>query len=222
MPTAGEGFMQAALVASLTFGLGFASRRPSVARTLIKSVAVGGFMAASVELGDHLLLSAGFAGCTIGSTPLAMDPVRWRLMATSAFTVVGVCLLGLFATLFDPELTMEPVRWVLAAAAVAIGAGYGWWLRPAIDEPRLPALLLGLLMVLATVVSLFVTAPSFSFPSPWTAFQAMGLLSLSAAIVGARQLRGIRLLGSERLTNWAAWFTYIVSLISLSALYIVI
>ena len=179
-------------------------------------------MAASVELGDHLLLSAGFAGCTIGSTPLAMDPVRWRLMATSAFTVVGVCLLGLFATLFDPELTMEPVRWVLAAAAVAIGAGYGWWLRPAIDEPRLPALLLGLLMVLATVVSLFVTAPSFSFPSPWTAFQAMGLLSLSAAIVGARQLRGIRLLGSERLTNWAAWFTYIVSLISLSALYIVI
>lgn len=222
LSTAGDGFSTAALAAGVIYGLGFASRNPSVSRTVIKAIAVGGFMAASIERGEHPLLGAGLAGCAIGSVLLAMDPVRWRMMATNAFAVAGACLVVLFATLIDPELVVEPVRWALAAVAVAAWTALGWWLRPAIDEPPLPALLLGLVMMLATVASLFVTAPSLSFPDSWTAAHAMGLLGASAAIVGAHQLRGVRLLGSNRVTNWAAWFTYLFALMNLSMLYLVV
>lgn len=216
-PVWGPTAMAAAVVglaAALLYGFVLAGRPPSIPRTVVKTLAVGGLLVYAAAWGAPWLLLAALAACVLGDAFLALDPKRWLPWGLFAFLLGHVLYIALFAGWREPGLEPGPVRMgafvILAATAVALLA-FLWKhlgaLRPAV--------------VLYVIVISVMTGSSFMLdPAYWPAMVGSVAFMLSDAVLAIGLFRGEMLMGSTRISNWTVWFFYCAAQLGIAAAFI--
>ena len=189
------------VLAALVYGLVMTSRPPSLARTVIKTAAVGAVAATAFLSGAPWLLAAGLMFCAAGDAFLAGDR-RWLPAGLGVFLLGHVLYIFLFQEMRDPALEMTALQ---IAGAVAVGAAaltmLAWlwtWLGP-----------MRAAVTLYVIAIAVMVGSSFLVPSAyWPAMVGALAFMASDAILAGDLFREARLAGSQRLTGLAVWFLY--------------
>ncbi|MDO9224230.1 MAG: lysoplasmalogenase [Caulobacter sp.] len=190
------------VAAALVHGLVMAGRAPSLARTIIKTTAVGAIAVMAFLSGAPWWLAAGLLLCAAGDAFLAGDPKRWLPAGLGVFLLGHLLYIFLFQEMRDPALEMTTPQIagtvVVGAAALAMLA----WLWTHLGPMRAAVTL----YVIAIAV---MVGSSFLLPAVyWPAMAGALAFMASDAILAGDLFREAKLLGSQRLTGWAVWFLY--------------
>lgn len=189
-------------LAALVHGLVMTGRPPSLARTLIKTAAVGTIAIMAFLSGAPWLLAAGLMLCAAGDAFLSRDPARWLPAGLGAFLLGHVLYIFLFQEMRDPALEMTAPQIAGSVAVAAAALAMLAWLWTALGPMRAAVTL----YVIAIAV---MVGSSFLLPAPyWPAMVGAAAFMASDAILAGDLFREARLLGSDRLTRWAVWFLY--------------
>lgn len=189
------------VLAALAYGLVLTGRSPSLARTVIKTLAVGAVAMVAFLSGAPWLLAAGLMFCAAGDAFLAGDR-RWLPAGLGVFLLGHVLYIFLFQELRDPASEMAPMQIAgviaVGAAALAVLAWLWTWLGP------MRAAVTLYVITIAVMVGSSVLLPLAYWPA------MVGALSFMAsdAILAGDLFREARLAGSQRLTGLAVWFLY--------------
>jgi uncharacterized membrane protein YhhN len=185
--------------AALAYGLVFVERRPSASRTLVKCVAVGALAVIAYLEGGSVMLAIALAFCALGDAFLAGDPKRWLPFGLAAFLTGHV----IYAPLFGVHGASPGIGFWIGAATV--GAAAGLMLRAlwgSLGPLRVPVVVYVLAIVWMVVAALLLPPPFWPATLGAVAFMA------SDAILAFDLFKGVKLLGSPRLTARAVWFLY--------------
>ncbi|CAN5302470.1 lysoplasmalogenase [soil metagenome] len=189
----------AAIVCALLYGLVLVQRPPSFARTVVKTAATGALAVLAYLQGGGPLLAIALALCAIGDALLAGDPKRWLPFGLAAFLAGHVA----YGLLFWRERgAIDAPFWATAPLVVLAAAVMLWRLWPALGAMT-PAVVAYVAAIVA-MVTLSLLLPRAHWPATAGALAFMA----SDAILSFDLFKGVKLLGSPRLTAWAVWFLY--------------
>lgn len=190
------------VLAALFYGLVMTGRGPSLARTLIKTTAVGALAVVAFLSGMPWLLAAGLLFCAVGDAFLAGDPERWLPAGLGVFLLGHILYIFLFQEMRDPAPEMTALQ--LAGAVAVGGAAVAMlaWLWTALGPMR-AAVTLYVIAIAVMVGSSFLLPAAY-----WPAMVGAVAFMASDAILAGDLFREAKLLGSPRLTGWAVWFLY--------------
>ncbi len=200
---------------ALVYGLTLAGRPPSLLRTVVKTLPVGGMALYALLWGSPLFLVLALAACAVGDAFLSGNPQRWLPWGLFAFLIGHALYIALFVQFTDPSHVDGPVQyvaWSLIAILAVTLLAFVWKhvgdLRPAV-------------VLYAVVISVMV-GTAFRLPLSWDWPAVVGAVAfmLSDAILAISLFRGEVLFGSTRATNWAVWFLYFIAQYMISSEFI--
>lgn len=208
------------LLAAALYGFRLVGRPPSLARTAWKTTAVAllamlALFAMAMELAPDgsgrasicLALAAALALCALGDAFLAADPERGLQPGLISFLLGHLVYIGLFIWMTS-QPALGPAALAAILAVVIVAGGMLAWLWRGLGVMRWPVT--GYLAVISamTVAAIVNGQPAL--------IAGAVLFMASDAILAGQLFRGARLLGSDRLTNWAIWFLYYAAQITLA------
>jgi uncharacterized membrane protein YhhN len=210
---AGDALLLLGLVFALAYGLFFFKRGPSLAKTLVKTGAVGALVLIAWIDGDPLLLTIALALCALGDAFLAGDPKRWLPFGLASFLAGHLAYVALFVTTLlefahhrgfyqrGDEVGPDAVHVGGMVVVVLLAAAMLRWLWASLGSLRLPVV-----AYVAAIVAMVCT--SLALPH-FYAFAQYGAVAFFAsdAILSAQLFRQ-RFEG--RAGQWAVWALYFV------------
>ena len=189
------------VLAALAYGLVLVGRAPSLARTIIKTTAVGMIALIAFLSGGPWWLAAGLLLCAAGDAFLAGDR-RWLPAGLGVFLLGHILYIFLFQEMRDPAQEMTPPQIIVAIAVGTAALGMLAWLWTWLGPMRAAVTLY--VIAIAVMVGSSLLLPAFY----WPAMVGAAAFMASDAILAGDLFRETRLFGSDRLTRWAVWFLY--------------
>jgi uncharacterized membrane protein YhhN len=133
---------------ALAYGAARVRDRPSLSRTMIKSLSIAILAAIVFVQGGPLLLVAALALCAIGDGFLAQSP-RWLKPGMAAFAAGHLAYVVLFVNL-GGGVGPDVLRIVLQIALLGFAAYFYNWLKPSLGDMRTPVgLYFGVILLMA-------------------------------------------------------------------------
>lgn len=202
------------LAATLIYGFVLVGRPPSVPRTVVKALAVGGLTAYALAWGAPWLLIAGLAACVAGDVFLALDPKKWLPWGLFAFLIGHALYIALFASWREPGLEPGPIRMAAFAVIAAVAVALLAFLWNHLGALR-PAVALYVIVISVTTGSSFMLDAAY-----WPAMAGSLAFMISDAVLAIGLFRGEMLMGSTRVSNWVVWFFYCLAQLGIAAAFI--